>query len=280
MTTPSAEWYIRAGTKRVEGWLTPESARLIQVASNTQLADGITGSVGEIGIHHGKLFILLYLLAQPSERAFAIDVFESQHLNVDRSGKGDRAVFERNLRAVGADLSRIDIVADSSLNISSERLANLSGGVRLFSIDGGHTTRIALNDLALAQAALVKGGIVIVDDVFHPLYPGVSAAFARFMLGQGSLVPFAVSSEKVLLTQPETHDRFLDAVRVGMGDLFVRSEDFYGHQVAIIRSQPTTRERIQVGLSTSGAYRRVRSTPFGKRAVAVVRPTLVRILGR
>jgi hypothetical protein len=74
-----------------------ESARLVKATSDAQVIAGTRGSVGEVGVHHGRLFILLYLLAEPDERAFAIDIFDEQHLNEDHSGQGDRKVFEENL---------------------------------------------------------------------------------------------------------------------------------------------------------------------------------------
>ena len=37
---------------------------------------------------------------------------------------------------------------------------------RLFSIDGGHSRVLTVNDLTLAAHHLVSGGILILDDVF------------------------------------------------------------------------------------------------------------------
>ncbi|HEV2069230.1 MAG TPA: hypothetical protein VGR26_05515 [Acidimicrobiales bacterium] len=39
-------------------------------------AGTMPGSVGEIGVHHGKLFLLAYLASRRDEAAFAVDVFE------------------------------------------------------------------------------------------------------------------------------------------------------------------------------------------------------------
>ena len=39
---------------------------------------GLAGHIAEIGVHHGRSFILLALLARASEKAVAIDVFEQQ----------------------------------------------------------------------------------------------------------------------------------------------------------------------------------------------------------
>lgn len=89
------------GLRSVRGWLNPYNAEFIVARSNIQRRAGFVRSVGEIGVHHGKLFILLLLTAAENERALAIDVFENQHLNTDRSGAGDRDAFLSNVRRVG-----------------------------------------------------------------------------------------------------------------------------------------------------------------------------------
>ena len=91
------ENYIRRGKFYVDGWLRSEAARIIVALNERQRSLGIAGGIAEIGVHHGKLFILLYLLSREPEKALAIDLFEDQHLNIDQSGNGDLAKFRRNL---------------------------------------------------------------------------------------------------------------------------------------------------------------------------------------
>lgn len=54
--------YLRKGNKRVEGWLYQVDAQLVRAIGDIQTKNGISGSVGEIGVWKGRLFILLYLL--------------------------------------------------------------------------------------------------------------------------------------------------------------------------------------------------------------------------
>ncbi|HEX7000004.1 MAG TPA: hypothetical protein VF322_17865, partial [Gammaproteobacteria bacterium] len=86
----TASRYIRRHMASVDGWLHRTSAEAIA-------ALGQGGNAAEIGVHHGKLFILLSLLC---DHAYAIDVFDSA-LNVDGSGAGDRTIFERNMARYG-----------------------------------------------------------------------------------------------------------------------------------------------------------------------------------
>ena len=101
------EAYLSRGMNQVQGWLDSFSARAVAAIGREQQRLGLTGAVGEIGVHHGRLFILLYLLSAPEERAFAVDVFSDQTRNVDESGRGNEAIFLSNL-------SRLPAVASES----------------------------------------------------------------------------------------------------------------------------------------------------------------------
>ena len=71
--------------------------------------NGIEGNISEIGIHHGKLFLALENIARPGEECVAIDVFEKQLHNIDRSGRGDYEKFLDNLNKYAVDPSRVVI---------------------------------------------------------------------------------------------------------------------------------------------------------------------------
>src|SRR5689334_11579564 len=94
-STASLRAYLQVGWNSVHGWLDRYSATVIADLTHVQREHRIVGAYGEIGVHHGKLFILMRLAA-PEDRCFAIDVFDDQHLNVDHSGAGDRAKFLSN----------------------------------------------------------------------------------------------------------------------------------------------------------------------------------------
>ena len=53
------EKYINKGYKKVDGWFEKKSLSVISLLSDFQVDKSINGSLIEIGIHHGRSFILL-----------------------------------------------------------------------------------------------------------------------------------------------------------------------------------------------------------------------------
>lgn len=227
--------YLRSDMRRVRGWLNTLTAEVIAALGQHQTALGLSGAVGEIGVHHGKFWLVLDHIAAPDELRFAIDTFGLQDLNTDRSGRGDLNRFERNRKRFGAKEGRVEIITASSLDVTAEQLAARVGKVRLFSIDGGHTSHCVVNDLGLADAVLSRDGLVALDDVFNEHWPGVMTGFAQFMqTGRGGLVPFCIVPGKVLLSTPATADRYGQFVRERFASHVIRTHDFYGRNVPIL----------------------------------------------
>ncbi len=197
--------YFQHGHTAVAGWLQRDALLLTLGLHRVQRAAGQGGSVAEIGVHHGKFFIALALLASPEEAALAVDIFERQDLNPDASGHGDRAVLEAHLARWRVQ-RRSRILARDSLTLAPAEVLALGGQIRLFSVDGGHTRLHAANDLALAEACLAPGGVVLLDDFFDPDWPGVTeAALARLQAPDATLAPLAVAGGKLFLVRRQDH---------------------------------------------------------------------------
>lgn len=130
----SLDHYLGGGIKEVDGWLSLTSAEFIAHLARFQTSIGIIGDTCEIGIHHGKLFLILANVTSGNERAVAVDIFSDQHKNVDQSGYGDREIFEGHLRKF-APHSAVDIVQESSLDLTNSDFAKRK--FRMFSVDGG-----------------------------------------------------------------------------------------------------------------------------------------------
>jgi len=141
--------YLRGGMAHVKGWIAPSTAVYLSSLEVLQRREGTGGDICEIGIHHGLSFLSLAIALPAGERAVAIDVFDGGG-NVDNSGEGDRRIFERNVTRHGGDLSAIDVIQASSLELDRLGFTGQGRRFRLFSIDGGHTAEITCSDLRVA----------------------------------------------------------------------------------------------------------------------------------
>jgi Methyltransferase domain len=206
--------YLWVGSRRVKGWLAPFSARFIASLARSQIRNRITGGVAEIGVHHGRLFILMHLTSQSGQSDIAIDIFGNQELNSDHSGKGDLERFLGNLQRWGGRPADVVIVQKSSLELTPEDILKAVGQVRLFSVDGGHTAECAFNDLNLAQSVLCKGGIIVLDDFFNEYWPEVASGTVKFLTSSGcSILPFAITPGKTYFAAADDCDDIRTIVR-------------------------------------------------------------------
>jgi SAM-dependent methyltransferase len=186
-------------TRDVEGWFFPVDAHLFGLVDELQKREGISGNLFEIGVHHGKTALFLARMAAPGETLGVCDVFEQQELNRDRSGEGNREIFLRHLAAHHAEAH---VFAKLSSALTSE---DTTTRCRFVHIDGGHRPEDVLNDLHVAERALLPDGVVAVDDVFNPNWPGVSEGFYRY---RGDLVPVAIGGNKVILARSGAAARY------------------------------------------------------------------------
>jgi hypothetical protein len=197
--------------------------------------------VGEIGVHKGRLFILLQLLTRANEKSFAIDVFSEQHLNVDRSGCGDRTEFIQNLQRWAGPTGSPEIFQMSSLDVRAADVIARVGQSRLVSIDGGHTEECAFNDLKLTEDVLAPNGVAILDDYFNQAYPGVATGVARYLSAPNAqLRPFAVTPNKVYLARETTHALYRAEMRRIEGIYFDKNASMHGTPVDIYNCQRRT----------------------------------------
>jgi hypothetical protein len=249
--------YLSDGLGQVEGWLDPRSAKVIAALGEYQTAQGIRGAVGEIGVHHGKLLVLLDLIKAKGEISFAVDLFDDQKLNVDQSGLGDYSQLARNLEKFSTGLDRVEIFKRNSMDLRADDLLAACGPVRLFSVDGGHTAACTLNDIQISEASTLDHGLVVVDDYFNPSWPDVSAGVAQYIFHRGStLRPFAISPNKLYLARSHCHERYRTALKERVARYHLKTSTMYDHDVDIY------------GYDQSTSWRRrlinyVKKTPIG-----------------
>lgn len=181
--------------------------------SAEQREANVRGGVAEIGVHHGRLFILLYLLGTTDEPALAIDLFSHQELNGDHSGAGDLNRFKKNL-ARHAGTHRLVIYEGDSVKLDHQQFIEKGRGrLRMISIDGGHSPEITAHDLSISEGALANGGVIILDDCFNESWPGVVDGVTRFFSSPRSIVPFGIGAGKTFFCHQAFAPRYATALR-------------------------------------------------------------------
>jgi hypothetical protein len=208
--------YLQHRFQEVKGWCRPEVFLACAVLCARQESLAIGGGTLEIGAHRGRFFAGLALLVGPSEPSLAIDLFDAEHLRLDRSGMGaDRTALAELIASVSPE-HRIDIRAIDSLSIGPVervRLAQEFGSFAFISIDGGHTAEHVYCDFETAEALIAPGGVVMIDDYYSARWPGVHDAVTRhFHMRVPRLAPFAFFARKLWMTTPSHHAAMLDAM--------------------------------------------------------------------
>ena len=151
-----------------------------------RLINNPQGNFCEIGVYKGG-FILAMLENLPNLNAIAIDPYPNSEeiRNVFCQNLG-----ERNLA------NRVELFDDY------EKLAQCE--FDLIHIDGEHSEAAVRKDLKFALANLSSNGIVVIDDIRHPLFPGIISATLQ-VVHQGFLAPFLITRNKMFLCKPSEY---------------------------------------------------------------------------
>ena len=205
--------YLETGSRKVQGYLQSGAASLIWSLFDIQDELGVTGNIAEIGVYHGKLFILLCHGLNQGEKAFAIDLFDSEPEIQGIKTEEDRQRFsadnlKRHLQenSIGEDIAQL--VTANSRNLTPDDLERHFGGtnIRLFSVDGDHSKEGVYHDLNLAAASMANGGVVLIDDLFNTLCPSQTEAIIDFFREDNhDLEPVAIAASNGPITTGKTH---------------------------------------------------------------------------
>jgi hypothetical protein len=201
---------------RVDGWLELSDAFAIHQVLLAQTQLGVLGSIAEIGVHHGKLFIWLTLHLRTGEKALALDLFSNQAENMDGSGRGNLDAFAANMEAY----TRLDILRETAIPVTINSLKiplcffceKGLDSVRFFSVDGGHFVDSAYEDCWTAFSALSIGGVIAVDDFVHGNL--VLEGTLRFLYTNPNAKAFLISENKIYICQSSFYDRYFQAMHV------------------------------------------------------------------
>ena len=203
--------------QKIEGWFVASqtiSALLAGLAASLKFSGG---AVVEIGVHHGASFIPIMQSALTHKvyaPFVAIDIFEEQSANLDRSGHGNRTIFQSHLDSRSL-LDRVTVHSGSSLVLTPARLLRLTNSrrVALFSVDGCHTFECTLSDLELALATLHDYGIIVVDDYYNHIWPGVASATNSFLeQHKREVIGLAYGENKFYLSRVKAANMHIDVL--------------------------------------------------------------------
>ena len=208
--------YISKGYYEVEGWCPINFLKFAALLKQVQEDVGIKiqGGAGEIGVHHGKLFIALALL-NSGNKHLCIDVFGEQDFNIDRSGKGDRSIFEENLKK-HAKGEYVKILQEDSMAIDDIMIDNIlreCGKFSMFSVDGCHTVEHTLNDILIAEKLVGRGGVIFVDDYYDPFWPEVQEGVNRYYATQAyKFLPLGFAFKKLALVHASSYNLLIKRI--------------------------------------------------------------------
>lgn len=211
----------------VEGWLGNQAAFVTQALASEQSRQQVCGSIAEIGVHHGLFTSALIEVALINEPVFVIDVFDRQQDNIDRSGRGNFHSFNVTLSHFGWKAVLVESPATGAIpiwvprtvtairaksnEVSIGMLRSYFPPLRIMSVDGGHYVDAVVNDLTMAAALLVDGGLIIVDDYTNMLeWPGVREGVAQYFYSRSDkrLAPFAIIANKLFITTASHHEKY------------------------------------------------------------------------
>jgi len=163
-------------------WLHPYDAFF-----TTNLLVDSGGGICEIGVYKGG-FLVNMLRNNPGLNALAIDPFPGLHTIKD--------TFLANLSFYGLEGNVKLFPNYSSLSENSFDLIH---------IDGDHSEGAVLQDLYFAQNNIGNTGLIVVDDIWHPLFPGVVSATMKFV-HERPFVPFLSTRQKMYICRETQYE--------------------------------------------------------------------------
>lgn len=201
-------------------WLDPLDAFL----AISLIKDRNIGEISEIGVFKGG-WLLTLLRNLPNWRALGVDPYP----NLEEIKKTFLHFLENDGLA-----DRVELFE----NYDSIQGKEFS----LIHIDGEHSESAVLLDLEWAEQNINRQGVIIVDDIWHPLFPGIASAVMK-VVHNSSLVPFLITRNKIYITFEENYQKAfnlakksLDAVGIGFSTGSRKGEDLLGTLAAFDQS--------------------------------------------
>jgi hypothetical protein len=224
--------YRNNGFDEVAGWCDTALFDTVKLMDSAHI--NRVGGCLEIGVHHGKFYLLLNQAIDSSATSYAVDIFESQHLNIDDSGLGSLEIFKNNLSRYDANKGANTKIVIGDSTDPSLRLRETVGEdpLRFISVDGGHTVEHTIADLVLANDLISNEGVVILDDILNSHWLGVIEGAGRFLDRRPTLVPFAIGHNKLYMAKISFRSFYFHLF--ANSTLNSKIVKFYGHSIVAL----------------------------------------------
>lgn len=249
---PRLDAYLETGYERVRGMSSAFAASICGHMIRRQTELGIAGHIAEIGTFEGRFFIALAHGLAPGEHAIGVDIFtwpsekvlDNLHENVARHGiAADRYTA---IKGSTADMSIADLIAP--LQGRQDLQANLP--IRFFHIDGQHDEENLTKDLSLALPLMHPQGLIVLDDMLHPSYPGLVETVHKWLRAHPDWLCLAiidrediVAAAKYVLCRAEavaTYEQ--DLLTSFASNVFPMGSDVEGHFTVVLTPHPRLAE--------------------------------------
>lgn len=221
----------------IPGWLDLSSGCICISLCLLQSYLGFRGNITEIGVYHGKFLSGLATTLIDNEFAIAVDIFEDQYLNTDLKGYeelGSYEIYELNENIFlnnfknFANLENIKVLRKSSTTVTPDEIL-FGYKSRFISIDGGHSYDVFLHDLKLSEVSLEDFGIIAIDDILNPQWPGIVTATIRHIDSSTRLRPLAFIENKLLCCFEDKLNIFKDFLRSNFHSQILRTDVEFSH---------------------------------------------------
>ena len=185
--------FIKEDAKQMEGWFFPSDMVSFYLLDMIQRAMGISGSICEVGVYHGKSLVRFSLMRREGERLTGYDLFDGELLSKT----------QQNLQTFG-NPEATELIKGNTSEFTEQMLAEkLSDGLRLLHIDAGHEYHEVFQQMLLFAPFVTPGGVIIMDDYQDREFPGIEAAVLDFadIDRPRRFVPFFAGGNKMYLCE-------------------------------------------------------------------------------
>ena len=244
--------YLATGYERVRGMSSGFAASISGHMIRCQSEMGIKGHIAEIGTFEGRFFIALAHGLAPREHAIGIDIFTWPSEKV-------LANLHENCRAHGLTSAEYTAIKGSTADMTSADVmapvkgrADIDGTlpIRFFHIDGQHDEENLTKDLALALPLMHEHGLIVLDDMLHPSYPGLVETVHKWLRAHREWVCLAIidredivaAAKYVLVRESSLHLYEQDLLTRFAPQVFPMGSDVEGHFTVVLTPNPRLAE--------------------------------------